>query len=105
MSPGDSPPSRSLPVRVGRSDPAFWRITGPLSVGGLATFAVLYSVQPLLPVYAHDFAVSPAVASLSLSATTGMLAIAMIAAGALSEVWGRISPSPACGCCSPKPSC
>ena len=89
MSPGDSPPSRSLPVRVGRSDPAFWRITGPLSVGGLATFAVLYSVQPLLPVYAHDFAVSPAVASLSLSATTGMLAIAMIAAGALSEVWGR----------------
>ena len=89
MSAGDPIPPRSPPARVGRSDPAFWRITGPLFVGGLATFAVLYCVQPLLPVYAHEFAVSPAVASLSLSVTTGVLALAMIGAGTLSEIWGR----------------
>ena len=89
MSVGDPIPTRAPPARVGRSDPAFWRITGPLFVGGLATFAVLYCVQPLLPVYAHEFAVSPAVASLSLSVTTGVLALAMIGAGTLAEVWGR----------------
>lgn len=89
MSAGASPPTRSVLPRIRRSDPAFWRVTGPLFVGGLATFAVLYSVQPLLPVFAREFAVSPAVASLSLSATTGVVALAMIGAGALSEVWGR----------------
>jgi len=50
---------------------------------------VLYRVQPLMPVYASEFELSPALASLSLSATTGVLALAMTAAGALSEVWGR----------------
>ncbi len=89
MSPSESKPSSSLPSRIGRSDPAFWRITGSLFVGGFATFAVLYSAQPLMPVFAREFAVSPAAASLSLSVTTGVLAVAMIAAGALSEVWGR----------------
>ena len=89
MSLHESTSSSSVPARIGRSDPAFWRITGPLFVGGLATFAVLYSAQPLLPVFSREFAVSPAIASLALSATTGVLAVAMIAAGALSEVWGR----------------
>ena len=42
----------------------------PLFVGGFATFALLYSVQPLMPVFARDFAISPATASLSLSVTT-----------------------------------
>lgn len=89
MSSGAPSQPRSGPPRVSRSDPAFWRITGPLFVGGFVTLAVLYSVQPLLPAFAHEFAVSPAVASLSLSATTAVLAVAMIGAGALSEVWGR----------------
>ncbi|HEY1941916.1 MAG TPA: MFS transporter [Roseiarcus sp.] len=89
MSLRESTSSPTAPARIGRSDPAFWRITGPLFVGGLATFAVLYSVQPLMPVFAREFAVSPAIASLALSATTGVLAVAMIAAGTLSEVWGR----------------
>src|SRR5579885_2152625 len=56
---------------------------------GFATFALLYFVQPLMPVFARDFHVSAAESSLSLSLTTGLLAPAMILAGALSESRGR----------------
>ena len=63
----------------------FWRIRFALFMGGLATFAVLYCVQPLIPVFAGAFALSPAAASLSLSATTGFMAFAMFGAGALSD--------------------
>jgi len=89
MSLGDPLPPRPRPPKISRSDAAFWRITGPLAFGGFSTFALLYSVQPLMPVFAREFAVSPALASLSLSATTAVLAVAMIGAGAVSEVCGR----------------
>ncbi len=89
MSFGDSPLSQAPAARISRSDAAFWRVTGPLFVGGFSTFALLYSVQPLMPVFAREFVVSPAVASLSLSATTAVLAVAMIGAGAVSEAVGR----------------
>lgn len=56
---------------------------------GFATFALLYCVQPLLPVFAREFGLSAAQSSLSLSLTTGLLAPAMIVAGALSEARGR----------------
>ena len=42
-----------------------------------------------MPVFAREFALSPAEASLSLSATTAVLALAMIGAGAVAEVFGR----------------
>ena len=60
-----------------------------LFVGGFATFALLYCVQPLLPAFARTFSLSPASASLSLSAATGVLAVAMFGAGALSDAFGR----------------
>ncbi len=89
MSFDDSRQPRSSPGKISRSDVAFWRVTGPLFFGGFSTFALLYSVQPLMPVFAREFVISPAQASLSLSATTAVLAFAMIAAGAVSEVFGR----------------
>jgi YNFM family putative membrane transporter len=89
MSADASPQPRPNPPKISRSEAAFWRITGPLAFGGFCTFALLYSVQPLMPVLAREFAVSPAQASLSLSATTAALALAMIGAGAVSEVCGR----------------
>lgn len=64
-------------------------MTAALFFGGFSTFALLYSVQPLMPIFARVFHVSPAVSSLSLSASTAVLAIAMIAAGAISEILGR----------------
>lgn len=71
--------------------PEFRRTNLALFSAGFATFALLYCVQPLMPVFARDFGVSPAQSSLSLSLTTGLLAPAMIAAGALSEARGRKS--------------
>jgi YNFM family putative membrane transporter len=56
---------------------------------GFATFATLYCVQPLMPAFAGTFGVSPAVSSLALSSSTGLLAVAMLGAGALSDAVGR----------------
>ena len=67
----------------------FWRTTFALFLGSFATFAILYCVQPLMPGFTRAFSISPAAASLSLSAATGVLAVAMIFAGALSDVLGR----------------
>ncbi len=49
----------------------------------------MYCVQPLMPLFSREFHVSPAASSLSLSLTTGLLAISMLIAGALSEAWSR----------------
>jgi MFS transporter, YNFM family, putative membrane transport protein len=69
--------------------PAFRRLNLALFAAGFATFAILYCVQPLLPIFSHEFQVSAAVSSLSLSLSTGLLAIAMLVAGSLSDVLGR----------------
>lgn len=60
-----------------------------LFAAGFITFANLYITQPLMPQFAKDYGVSPAVASLSLSVTTCTLAFSLILFGSLSEAWGR----------------
>ena len=67
----------------------FWRTNFALFLGSFATFAMLYCVQPLMPSFTRAFSISPAAASLSLSAATGVLAVAMIFAGTLSDALGR----------------
>jgi YNFM family putative membrane transporter len=69
--------------------PAFRRTNLALFAAGFATFGLLYCVQPLMPEFSHDYGVSEAVSALSLSLTTGVLAFAMLFAGALSDAWGR----------------
>jgi YNFM family putative membrane transporter len=56
---------------------------------GFSTFALLYCVQPLLPVFSAEFGVSAAESSLALSLTTGFLAGSVLIAGSLSETLGR----------------
>src|ERR1700722_8374273 len=68
---------------------AYHRVSLALFLAGFATFSLLYCVQPLLPAFARDFRVSPAESSLPLSLSTGFLAIAILCAGAVSEVVGR----------------
>ena len=58
-------------------------------LAGLATFAQIYCVQPLLPLLADDFRVGVAQSSLALSVTTSCLAVSILCAGALSETVGR----------------
>lgn len=72
-----------------RGDAAFRRVAVGLFFAGFTTFALLYATQPLLPRLVEVFGVSPGTASLSVSVTTGGLALAIIPASALSERWGR----------------
>ena len=65
------------------------RVRLGLFAAGLATFALLYTPQPLLPQLAGAFHASPAAASLAMSAGTGALALAIIPVSSLSEVLGR----------------
>jgi len=71
--------------------PAFRRTNLALFAAGFATFGLLYCVQPLMPEFSRDYGVSAAGSALSLSLTTGVLAVAMLFAGALSDAWGRKS--------------
>jgi len=68
---------------------AFRKTCVALFFAGFSTFAIMYSTQPLLPVFSRVFHISPAVASLSLSLTTVALAVSMLFVGSLSEVKGR----------------
>src|SRR5215204_4946923 len=65
------------------------RVLVALFVAGLATFAVLYSPQGLLPELSAQFDVSATSATLSLSLTTFGLGVALLVAGPLSDVVGR----------------
>ncbi|WP_306717336.1 MFS transporter [Burkholderia dolosa] len=79
----------ALPAGVSPGSAAYRRIAFALFLAGFSTFSLLYCVQPLLPAFAREFGVGAASSSLSLSLSTGMLAIAILCAGALSERTGR----------------
>jgi MFS transporter, YNFM family, putative membrane transport protein len=75
--------------RIRHGTPAFRRTNLALFSSGFATFGLLYCVQPLMPAFSRAFGVDAAGSSLSLSLTTGVLAVAMLFAGAISDAWGR----------------
>lgn len=74
---------------IRHGSPAFRHVNAALFAAGFAIFGLLYCVQPLLPEFTRDYGVSAAVSALSLSLTTGVLAFAMLFAGAVSDTWGR----------------
>jgi MFS transporter, YNFM family, putative membrane transport protein len=74
---------------IQRGTHTFTMVNIALFAGGFNTFAILWGTQPLLPEIGKEFHISPAVSSLSLSSTTIALAISMLIAGSLSEVFGR----------------
>ncbi|MBP2320758.1 YNFM family putative membrane transporter [Kibdelosporangium banguiense] len=65
------------------------RITIGIAAGGLASFALLYAPQPVLPQLAHQFQVTLDQASLVVGVATGALALGVIPLSLLSEVAGR----------------
>jgi len=77
------------PPRVAAGSADFKRINRALFFGGFSCFALLYSVQPLLPLLSRQFALTPAQSSLTLSVSTGALALSMLVASALSDRIGR----------------
>lgn len=76
-------------TRIAASSAAFKRINRAMVFGGFSTFALLYCVQPLMPLLAHDFRLTPAQSSLALSVATGALAVSLLASSVLSERYGR----------------
>jgi YNFM family putative membrane transporter len=68
---------------------AFRRTNLAMFAAGFSTFALLYCVQPLMPAFTAEFAVSPAMSSLTVSLTTGALSVMVVLAGALSDSVGR----------------
>ena len=69
--------------------PEYRRAALGMCASGFATFALLYCVQPLMPIFSRTFAVSPASASLSLSSATLVMTVAIFLAGIASERYGR----------------
>lgn len=76
-------------MTVHAGSPAFKRINRAMVFGGFSTFALLYCVQPLMPLMAHEFALTPAQSALSLSVSTGALAISLVLSSMVSDRVGR----------------
>lgn len=72
-----------------RGSRAYYRANLALFLAGYVTFSTLYTLQPLFPNLVAEFAISPAVASLSLSVATFALAWTLPISGTLSDAWGR----------------
>jgi YNFM family putative membrane transporter len=68
---------------------SFHRASVALFAAGMATFALLYSTQALLPELSAAFGVTPAQSSWSLSLPTLGLGVALLVTGPLSERVGR----------------
>lgn len=67
----------------------YWRLVAALFAAGMATFALLYSTQAVLPELADRFHVTSADATLTVSLTTLGLGAALLVAGPLSDILGR----------------
>ncbi|CAL4043797.1 Inner membrane transport protein YnfM [Buchnera aphidicola (Takecallis arundicolens)] len=74
---------------IGRETIKFKKVIIALFSAGLATFSILYCVQPILPTFSSEFHLTPAQSSLSLSAATASMAIGMLFTGSLSDTFGR----------------
>ena len=84
-----SPSTAAAPSRIEKGTAEFRRTSWALFAGGFATFALLYCVQPMLPVLSAAFALNAAQSSLVLSIATATLAIGLLFTGPLSDAVGR----------------
>ncbi|KRC95727.1 MULTISPECIES: MFS transporter [unclassified Streptomyces] len=84
--PASAAPSDS---RLAPGGPGYRRMSFALFLAGVATFALLYSTQALLPLISDDFGVAASQASWTVAAATGGLALFVLPMSALSERYGR----------------
>lgn len=83
-------PSSPAPTRyLEKGTPAFLRTSLALFAGGFATFALLYCVQPMMPVLSQSYGLNAAQSSLVLSISTITLAVGLLILGPLSDAIGR----------------
>ncbi|MFD7236038.1 MFS transporter [Streptomyces syringium] len=88
-SPTPVSPSSPCDTKLAPGGPGYRRMSFALFAAGVATFALLYSTQALLPAISADLGVMPDQASWTVSAATGALAVAVVPLSALSERFGR----------------
>lgn len=67
------------------------RIVVALMAGGLANFSLMYFVQPLLPMLAAHYGVSPAESAHALSITTLTIIVGLAVTGPLADRVGRVA--------------
>ncbi|MGW2384527.1 MFS transporter [Streptomyces sp. NPDC001658] len=84
-----SPVSSAVDSRMAPGGPGYRRMSFALFLAGVATFALLYSTQALLPLVSGDFGVAASEASWTVAAATGGLALFVLPMSALSERFGR----------------
>ncbi|XXE00287.1 MFS transporter [Pseudomonas sp. Z3-6] len=78
-------------IYIEKGTPLFMRTVLALFCGGFATFALLYCVQPMMPLLSREFSINAAQSSLVLSVATGLLAIGLLITGPISDRIGRKS--------------
>ena len=76
-------------IYIEKGTPMFLHTVLALFCGGFATFALLYCVQPMMPMFSQEFSINAAQSSLILSVSTGMLAIGLLITGPISDRIGR----------------
>lgn len=85
-----SAPSIPLPgSAIAAGTPAFKRSNRAMFFGGFSTFSLLYCIQPLMPVLSHEFGLTAAQSSWSLSISSATLAISLVVSSAISDRLGR----------------
>jgi YNFM family putative membrane transporter len=87
--PSLSPSLPSSDSRMTPGSPGYRRMSFALFLAGVATFALLYSTQALLPLISGEFGVAASEASWTVAAATGGLALFVLPMSALSERYGR----------------
>lgn len=81
--------AQAEPTLITIGSPRYRQANLALFCAGFITFITLYDIQPLLPLFAREFGISPAVSSLPLSISTATLAIGMLFSGLTSDSTGR----------------
>ncbi|MER5562669.1 MFS transporter [Streptomyces sp. NPDC002506] len=79
----------SSPLQLTPGAAGYRRMSFALFAAGVATFALLYSTQALLPLISADLGATASAASWTVSAATGALALFVLPLSALSERFGR----------------
>ncbi|MFI7411334.1 MFS transporter [Streptomyces sp. NPDC049627] len=86
---GAAPTVPVVDSRMAPGGPGYRRMSLALFLAGVATFALLYSTQALLPLISGEFGVAASEASWTVAAATGGLALFVLPMSALSERFGR----------------
>ncbi|MFT0517957.1 MFS transporter [Pseudomonas faucium] len=87
--PADPEPAPLNDIWIEKGTPAFLKTVLALFSGGFATFALLYCVQPMMPLLSQEYSINAAQSSLVLSVSTAMLAFGLLITGPISDRIGR----------------